>query len=710
MGAVTLLGQVVLLRELSVAFHGSELVTLLALAGWLLGSGLGAGLGRRRATAAPLLLRWMLLAYATLLPGGAMAARALRQGLGAIPGGELPLPWQLLGASLVLLPCALLAGALFRVGARVWLGPGRSLVQAYGLESAGALLGGILSSGLVLVGMGNLALALITSLLAVATAALPGSGERRWLHGITLTGAVLGVLLLAGSGPLDRALTTLEHPSLLDSRDTPYGRVTVEQRYEQAVVYLNGALVHETQGVDPDAFVHSAALQVENPRRVLLLGGASQGLLPPLLQHRPERVDLVEPDAALLALLRQRLPDAERTALANPAVTIHIQDPRRFLAQLGRYDLILVAQPPPASVAASRTWTREFYALCAEHLTPGGVLAFRLAGAENLWTPTLTWRNAGIHRALLHSFDDVLVLPGKDNLWLASRGGLERNSALLGRRLVARVIRSDLISEAYLDYQLNNDRTAEIARLLEDATAPANTDDRPSATTATLLLWLGRFHPRLALRDPAPFAQRAQTQAPLYLVTLGLLLWGSAAVTRRRPGTRRVALALLAGLLGTLLESVLLLRFQLQHGVLYGHLGLLLAAFMAGLAAGALGLDAVSRRLADDGPTPRWLNITVGVTALLTSGAVWLSPTPDPSHSAALLLASGASTAALFGLATRTGQPDPAQVAGSLYGLDLLGGCVGVLLATAVLAPLMGLSITAASAIVVAVAVLVLVL
>ena len=263
-GAVTLLGQVVLLRELSVAFHGSELVTLLALAGWLLGSGLGAGLGRRGGGAAPLLLRSMLLAYAALLPGCAMAARALKQTLGAIPGGELPLLGQLLGASLVLLPCALLAGALFRVTARTWLGPRRSLVQAYGLESAGALLGGALSSGLVLVGMGNLALALLTALLALGAAVLPGPGARRWLHGLCLAGAVLGVLLLAGSGPLDRALTSLDHPSLLDSRDTPYGRVTVEQRSEQAVVYLNGALVHETQGVDPDAFVHPAALQVED--------------------------------------------------------------------------------------------------------------------------------------------------------------------------------------------------------------------------------------------------------------------------------------------------------------------------------------------------------------------------------------------------------------------------------------------------------------
>ena len=42
LGAVSLLGQVVLLRELTVAFFGSELITILGLGLWLAGSGGGA--------------------------------------------------------------------------------------------------------------------------------------------------------------------------------------------------------------------------------------------------------------------------------------------------------------------------------------------------------------------------------------------------------------------------------------------------------------------------------------------------------------------------------------------------------------------------------------------------------------------------------------------------------------------------------------------
>ncbi len=689
-------------------FQGSELITLVGLGGWLLGSGLGAALGRSRGGRHPLLIRLLLLGVGALLPASVAGARALRQLTDATPGASLALPTQLLGAALILLPSALLAGALFRLAARAWIEPDRSLARAYGIESIGALLGGSASTGLVLAGMGNLALASLTALLAVGAAALPGPGQRRWLRGLTVLASVALALVLAGSGPLDRALTRMDHPALLASRDTPYGRVTVDQRGEQVVVFLDGALSFESQSVDAEAFVHPAALQVETPRRVLLLGGVGQGVLPPLLQHRPERVDLVEPDLALVDLLRRHLPDAERWALDDPAVRLHIDDPRRFLAVPGRYDLILVAQPEPSTAAASRTLTAEFFASCAEHLAPGGVLAFQLAGAENLWTPTLAWRNAGIRHALTASLDDVLVLPGATNTWLASRAPLERSPGPLTRRLVARAIQAELVSEPWLAYQLSNDRLAGVEALLVSTPAPANRDDRPSSSSLTLLLWLGRFDPRLAMVDPAPLLQRAQALTPGGLGAAGLLLLGLAGLARRRGPSRRFALAVLAGLLGMLLESSLLMRFQIEQGVLPGHLGLLLGAFMGGLTVGAIGIDAALVRLDPGEEPPPWLRWSVAGASMGICALTLAAPLVATGllQSGVLLLLAGAATAAIFGLATRIGLPDQAGVAGSLYAADLLGGCAGVLLATTLLLPLLGLTATGVTALLVAAAVL----
>jgi len=47
-GLVSLLGQIVLLRELSVASYGVELIYLLGMACWLIGSSLGSGFGQKK--------------------------------------------------------------------------------------------------------------------------------------------------------------------------------------------------------------------------------------------------------------------------------------------------------------------------------------------------------------------------------------------------------------------------------------------------------------------------------------------------------------------------------------------------------------------------------------------------------------------------------------------------------------------------------------
>src|ERR1035438_6800684 len=46
-GFVSILGQIVLLRELNIAFRGIELVYTLAFSSWLIGTALGVSLGKR---------------------------------------------------------------------------------------------------------------------------------------------------------------------------------------------------------------------------------------------------------------------------------------------------------------------------------------------------------------------------------------------------------------------------------------------------------------------------------------------------------------------------------------------------------------------------------------------------------------------------------------------------------------------------------------
>ena len=66
----------------------------------------------------------------------------------------------------------------------------------------------------------------------------------------------------------------------------------------------------------------------------------------------------------------------------------------------------------------------------------------------------------------------------------------------------------------------------------------------------------------------------------------------------------------------------------------------------------------------------------------------------------------GAAVAGLFGFASRHGAADQAEVISGLYAADLLGGCLGAVLAGLVFLPLFGAGATAAGTALLAVAAL----
>jgi spermidine synthase len=163
-----------------------------------------------------------------------------------------------------------------------------------------------------------------------------------------------------------------------------------------------------------------------------------------------------------------------------------------------------------------------------------------------------------------------------------------------------------------------------------------------------------------------------------------------------------VLLALLAGCAGMMIETVLLLHYQLKQGALFEDLGVLLAAFMGGLAVGAAAarwLGVVRDSVGARREVARWwgaalaaafvlLAATVGllVRAGVAGGLLWV---------ALLLAASGFSVAALFAYASLQHVTDQQAVISPLYAADLLGGCVGSIGATLILIPLAGLAVTA---------------
>jgi spermidine synthase len=712
-GFVSILGQVVLLRELAVALYGIELTYVLGIGAWLLGTGLGAAARAKSFVPRPAHVSLLLLAFSILLPLDVVFIRAMRHVFGGVSGAYLPIPQQLFGIAVTLIPVGIVLGLLFQWSARLYLTGARTMAAAYAVESAGGVLGGLLSTLTLKWGIANAGAALLCSVIALIPLMTFGARQRgeRAFRILALTLTALCALAYAKAPGLDRLMTGWNHAYLTLTRDTPYGRVTVTRLDHQISVYENDVLSFETEGTSAEEIVHLAMLSHPRPREVLILGGGLEGMAFHVLQHDPARVDYVELNGPMLRAVEPLLPADQRQSLTDSRVRVIEGDPRRELARLPSYDVIVVAMPEPVSGQANRFYTREFFERVAAHLHPGGVLAFRLRSSENFWPQPLILRNGGIVRAVRSVFGSVLILPGTSHLVVASMSALPADPDTLAKRFTARGIQARLVQPSYIRYLYTNDRRAQIESQFAHAAAPMNTDERPICYHFAATVWLSKFYPRL-LRSGSLLGQ---SWDPWKVVAIFALLCGAVIAITRLPARRKAELLVLmgvAGCCGMVLETVLLLRFQSERGVLYQDIGVLLTLFMLGLAAGAGAVAGLTKSFTHGAlRVARMSRVTLlgfAVLSLLIAWRVSAGGMAGMLGSGAALFACGAMVAAVFGLAGLAAGSDGPGV-GALYSADLAGGCVGSLVASLWLIPLAGLILSAAICGLICVAALVLI-
>jgi spermidine synthase len=623
---------------------------------------------------------------------------------GGVAGADLPFLTQLCAISLALLPVSVTFGWLFQSVATRYTEEGGSLARAYAIESAGGLLGGALATWCFSLGLQNFSIAILGSLVVVTSSLVvvsrqepTGSPSRTIAVAAFVAGLVLLCTLWRGRA-IDRAWTAWNHPRLLDTLDTPYGRTTVSGRLGQIAVFENNALLFESEDTAAEELVHIAASHHPHPQSFLMLGGASQGLIRETQKYHPKRMTAVELDRRAWELISRYLPPAYIQSPTAPRAELRFSDPRQYLTRdSSQYDLILVAMPEPGSAQTARYYTKEFFESCARHLRPNGIVAFRLRSSENLWTPPLTRRTAGILAALRAALPSVIILPGTANLFIASRQALPKDPDLIANLFKERRLQTRLVSPLYIKYLYTNDRLEYLSNQLATVSISPNVDSRPSCYQFTLMIWLSKFYPGLAVYDINAWVTWAKNHVLEGFLAF-VALAGAFRLVRRRPAIRRLLLAALAGLLGMVGESALLVRYQIKSGVLYQDLGLLLTLFMAGLVLGSFAVSHVARRYSPERSIPKRfaMGIVTSFCALLLALA-WM---PESGLFTAMatvgggLFLTGTLVAGLFAYASLDGVDDPSSVVSPLYAADLLGGCAGSLAASLILIPLVGIDYT----------------
>src|SRR5512139_771865 len=150
MGLNGMIGQIVLLREFLISFHGNELTLGVLLANWLHLEAIGSFvLGKTADRTGRKLDLYVLfqMIFAVSLPFAVYLSRTFKHILSLTPGegfGLVPITYA---SFLILLPVTVPHGALFAYGCKLCsegrVGEAPSRGSVYMIETAGAILGGI---------------------------------------------------------------------------------------------------------------------------------------------------------------------------------------------------------------------------------------------------------------------------------------------------------------------------------------------------------------------------------------------------------------------------------------------------------------------------------------------------------------------------------------------------------------------------------------
>jgi spermidine synthase len=736
-GFTATIAQIVLMRELVATLYGNELLFGIILAVWLACVAVGSwGLGRLLSRAHPgqgRRKRWEgewgrrafvvgLILQALLLPPLIGLVRGSRTLLGVMPGALVGFGPLVGTVVVVLAPLCLLGGALFTLGTRLVVERGGDAGQAYVLESAGAVVGGLLFSFALVRWLDPFQTALLVAAVNLTVALFLLRPETWNLKRSLISFLPMAVVALL-AGPYLHSLTlSLQWSDLAFAADSPYGRLTVQARDGQRVFFENGLLAFETQGLSfPEEVAHYPLLMHPDPRQVLLVGGGVAGNLREILKHPVDGVTYVELDPLLIKAAQVYLPPEDGAVLSDPRVTLMLTDGRLYVKQVSRaFDVVILDLPEPSTGALNRFYTLEFFTEVRAALDPGGVFSLGLPSAENYWSPELARRNGSVYHTLRAVFPEVVVLPGEHNFYLASDVPLETEPGVLVGRLAERDVETGWVTPGTIEYVLTTDRFAGVrSQLAGMADVRLNRDLAPICYYYDLALWFSRLYP-VGVAGQIPILRRVYESAGqvnlwwvvVVLVVIVLLVRWRSSLGRPAPSTAgggrptRWAVSFAVGTIGLAemtLQVVILFGFQVLHGTLYAQVSLIVTAFMAGLALGG----AVGQRLAPGGQRAMDKRRVKRMLILVQAAVVIYSalfplilslPVPVPALVFPLLaLVAGLLTGMAFPLAVALVQGDVALVAGGLYGADLAGGCVGALLGAVLFLPVLGIPQTCAA-------------
>ena len=672
LGCTTMVMQTIILREFLAVFCGNELVIGIVLANWMVLTGIGSLLGRypRGSMGVFPLLGSAMIAVGLLPAITVFLLNDLRNVVFRV-GVMIGLGESVYGSFLLLMPFCLASGYLFtRLAIAVSEhSHANRIAQVYLLEAAGSIVGGLLLNLLMIPLLTTFQTLLLLGLISLGAAMLLWFTNEAGFMRVLPPLIACAVIIVAVSLDLDRIAKERLFPGqkLLLHRGTPYGDLAITEQGDQRNFYENSTLLFSANDpVAREEAVHYAMIQHPRPRRVLLISGGISGTTEEILKYGVERVDYVELDPALIEIGR-----SFTKGLNDERIRVVNEDARRYVKHAPeQYDVVLVNVPDPGTAQINRYYTIEFLRELKKILSPGGVVEISLLPSTEYLGGEGRAVSSVLFATLRSCFHHVIIVPGTRNFFISSDRDLNTG---IGRMVSERGISNTYVNEYYIDDQMMAERSGAIERSLSPDAA-LNSDFTPVAYYRQLLYWLSyfKFDPLLAAAVLAVVI--AAITGRLSVIRLGMFTGGFAA---------------------SALEVVLLVTFQALFGYLYRATGIIITAFMAGLALGAfLGGRMQIARDVRSFVVVQWC---VAAYAIILPFVLRGLQGSEPGEILTYLAFLGLTiivallTGFEFAVATYLQRGALSSVASSLYGIDLIGSAFGALIVSAYLIPLLGI-------------------
>lgn len=673
LGFLSIMAQLLLLREFIKTLHGNELVIGIFLAVWMMlgAAGALAGANYRVKLGTGTLMNLILML--SVIPLLIYLILLLVDRFLFLPGFEPGMIASITYISILVALMGLPSGFLFSYVARSLRNqiPG---AHYYMLDSMGSLAGGALYSLLLVYFLENLQvlvlLPFLTMLLLVLVFGYPTkTGSRSILITATL------VLLVGGMFTGTRY--TLEgmhfrYEEILRSKDTPYGNLTFTSKEGQINGYMDrNPVLSSSEVAEAEEMVHYPSLQRPAPASFLLIGGGLAGDAAEIAKYRPERFDYCEVDPDIYRLGHAYFPEEAVTQME-----FHPVDGRKWLNinKNVEYDIIIASIGDPVTLGLNRYFTVEFYRQVRRHLRAGGVFATQLkAGGNYINDPGGELIGITYH-TLKKIFDQVVMVPGYSTYFLASDSTLSLDfPGLVNQRQVS----TTYVNSDYLDAVQIRFDADQIMERIQDKDNHINSD-----------LW-----PRLFFSGLSSLESRMGGHALFVTGILGALIFLTL-LFLYPPGNTPMYIS---GFSGAGIQIVLIMVLQSYFGMAYLATPIMITLFMGGIVAGSSSWKKIWKSPSVSKITGLLWGMAM-VTALLV---ILLKQNPLISHRIAGMAVlglfntmPGVIVGMVYGMSVALTGKEIHRGMGINYSADLAGAALGTFLPGIFMIPLIGVSNT----------------